>query len=796
MTGKLLKELIHHTPVLSLTVPLCYTRALKESTGKPMIIRQAEAFKRTLENLPIVIRPDELILGTFDEDIPVAIPRPEGSGLRIIPELEDLSRRSANPIRTRSKDIKVIREVILPFWEKSTIETYAKEIAPKNVFEVFYSGGAFVPTEVGGIAHTVIDYPRLLFTGLKRYYEMSKEKIGYQEKLVGSDPKADERIAFYKSINIVSSALIDYARTYANKAQEMAQRETDLSRKKELKKVAETCRHVPENSPRDLWEALQFIWFMHMALHIENFEHGISFGRMDQYLLPYYGGNSEESLKLFKNLFLKTNEIVALYDSLATVYFGGMATTQGLNIGGFDKQGKDATNELTYMILKAIEESRMPNPNLTIRCHPGTPHELYESIATLLGKGINVMGLMNDEVVVRSLVRYGIPLTEARDYGIVGCVGLSTSGSGFENTGAVFLNMAKALEVALGTDTSIVRKHMKLEGEPKAFRSVEDLLEAYRKSLKVLVWMSAVTANAYQHAHKKLKPTPVMSLCINGCFENGYDVNEGSARYSFSGIHVAGFSDVVDLLAAIDWAVFREKKLTLRELIDAVRTNFIGREELRQYLLHRCPKFGNDDDHADIYATRVGEILAESVKGLRSARGGEYRIGVHAMTTHVGFGLSTGALPSGRRRGEPLARDIGPTLGGEKGLTAAIKSVTKVDHSLLGNGLAFTVTINRDVARTQEGKVFEALIRTYFKLMGEHMQFNALSPSVLKDAQKSPEKYLSLIVRVSAYSARFVDLPELIQNEIIARYCYNEAWSNMQSSTNCLSKATRKRTYR
>ncbi len=772
MTEKMLENLVRDTPYLSLIVPISYTKALKEH-GKPMIIRQAEGLKYTLEALPILIRPDELIVGTFDEKIPVAIPRLEASGFRIMNELELLPKRAVNPINVSNEDVRILRDEIAPFYENFKVDTYAREIAPGKVFDTSFSGSAYIATEIGGIAHAVIDYPRLISMGLKKYIELSNEQLESYRKHLGSEPHADEKIAFYRGIKIISKALINYAKKFANKAKEMVIEETNPSRKAELEKIAETCRNVPENPPKNMQEAVQFIWFIHMALHIENFEHGISFGRVDQYLFPYYNGNDDEFLRLFKNLLLKTNEIIALYDSIATTYFGGMATTQNILIGGYDKEGNDATNPLTFLILKAMDEASVPSPNLVVRINNDTSTELYQAIAKILAKGKNVIGLYNDELVVKALMRYGIPLEEARDYGIVGCVGLSTSGTSFDNTGAVFLNTVKALELALGTDKSIVSKYIKMDKDPLKFRSMEDVLDAFKEKLNSLMEMAAIAANAYQQAHRKLKPTPLMSLGIKGCFEKGIDVNEGSARYNFSGIHVTGFSDVIDSLAAIDWAVFKEKELSMEELIDSLKNNFRGKKEIRNYLQYKCPKYGNDNPHADIYAQKLSELLIQSVAGLRSARGGEYRVGIHAMTTHVGFGIFTGALPSGRKKGKPLNRDIAPGFTVEKGITAAIKSISKFDHSLLANGLACTLNINPEIAKIEDGKVLESILRTYVKLGGSHLQFNSISLKMLEDAQKYPENHKDLMVRVSGYSARFVDLPKAVQDDIMDRYCYN-----------------------
>jgi len=769
---KPLNKAIRGIPHLSLKVPIYYTKALKENENKPMIIRQALGLKNTLENLPIIIRPDELIVGTFDFDIPVAIPRLEASGFRIMKELDNLSKRVVNPINITESDIKILREEIAPFYNNFKIDDYAREFAPDYVFEISFSGCAYVATEIGGIAHAVIDYPRLLSLGLRKYIEFSQEKIDRLKNNLSSESNINDRITFYTSIIIISEALITYAHRFAEKAKEMALEESNSSRKEELEMIAKTCQKVPEFSPSNFQEAVQFLWFIHMALHIENFEHGISFGRVDQYLFQYFNGESERALCLFKNLLLKTNEIVALYDSVATQYFGGMATTQNILIGGIDKKGNDATNELTYIILKAIDEVSVPSPNLVIRIHKNTPSRIYQEISKVLTKSNNVIGLYNDDLVVKSLMNYGIPLEEARNYGIVGCVGLSTSGTSFDNTGAIFLNYVKALELTLGTDKTIISKYIRNNSNPKSFKTIDDVLNALSSNLKSMMKMATTAANAYQEAHKKLKPTPLMSLCINGCFEKGVDVNKGSAKYNFSGVHVTGFSDIIDSLAAIDWAVFKEKKVNMEILVNALKKNFRGYKELHNYLLYKCPKYGNDDDQVDIYASKATETLFKSVEGLRSARGGAYRVGIHAMTTHVGFGIFTGALPSGRKKGKPLARDIAPGFTAKNGLTATINSITKSDLSLLANGLACTINIDPAIARTQDGKIFESLLRAYVKLNGSHIQFNSISLSDLKDAQKYPENYPNFMVRVSGYSARFVDLPKAVQDDIISRYCY------------------------
>jgi formate C-acetyltransferase len=698
----------------------------------------------------------------------------EGSGFRILRELKGLSNRAVNPILVESGDIKLLEEFIAPFHERFKIDTYANELADQSVFKTSISGCAYVATEIGGIAHAVIDYPRIISMGLKKYVELSQEKLIHYECLDKKDKAIREKIAFYKAMIITCKSLIQFAHKYSEHATFLSKKAENKDREEELLKIADVCSKIPENPPKNLHEAIQFIWFIHMALHLENFEHGISFGRIDQYLWKFYDGNEKLAVKIIKNLLLKTNEVIALYDSVATQYFGGMATTQNVLIGGIDKNGFDATNDLTYIFLDALDQAAVPSPNLVVRINKKTPKSLINKIAEVLAKGKNIIGLYNDELIVQSLLKCGLLIEEARDYGVVGCVGLSTSGNSYDNTGAVFLNMPKALELALGTDKSIVSKYVDNNLKSSTFSSIEDVLEVFKVKLKALMKMAATAANAYQEAHKVMKPTPLMSLCIRGSFEKGIDVNQGSAKYNFSGIHVTGFSDVVDSLAAIDWAVFKEKKLDMNELIRVLRNNFRSNKDIQSYLMYKCPKYGSDDDNADIYAQKAIEILAESVYGLRSARGGDYRVGIHAMTTHVGFGIFTGALPSGRKKGKPLNRDIAPGFTGEKGITAALNSVTKIDHSLLTNGVACTLNIDPSIVLLDDGKIFESILRTYVESNGSHLQFNSISLDMLKEAQKHPEIYKDLMVRVSGYSARYTELPIAVQDDIKQRYCYSK----------------------
>ena len=382
----ILKNHLESIPHLSIKEALCYTESMKQTEGKPLILRQAEALRDIIENMPVKIREGEFIVGTADETIPVAILKPEGKGLRIIDELDLLSTRKLNPIKVKEEDIELMKKNIYPYWSQRTIETYARQLIPEKIFEMFYKGDAYLLTEIGGLSHVVIDYPRLLRTGLGHYIREAKKKIKTYEAEMSDQPELIDTIAFYKAIVIVAEAAINYAHKYAERAIEISKTELNPTRKQQLQRIAEICQWVPENPPRDFYEAIQFIWFIHLLLHLENIEHGISFGRIDQYLFPYYQKDlgkitREFALELIVCLFLKTNEIIGLFDQVATVFFSGMSTVQGVTIGGVDKDRNDATNELTYVVLEAMEEVAMPSPNLAVRFHKNSPERLYSEIS-------------------------------------------------------------------------------------------------------------------------------------------------------------------------------------------------------------------------------------------------------------------------------------------------------------------------------------------------------------------------------------------------------------------------------
>jgi formate C-acetyltransferase len=782
---RFLKELLlKKKPMICVERAKYWTEAMKETEGEPMIIRNAKALERVLMNISVNIYPGELIVGTMVSDPPGAIVYPEGIGLRpvALSELETIESRPTNPFRISEDAIKVLKEEVFPYWwDKRTIDAYAKEIMPKKVYDLQYRGAYFILTEIAGISHVAVNYPKLLSLGFEKYQELAKEKIAEYEDLKSARPEDIDKATFYKAAEMVSRAIISFAKRYSEKAKELADVEKDPRRREELIEIAEICGRVPAKPPRSFHEALQFIWLTQVALHQENYEQGISMGRIDQYLLPYYLEdlksnriNESRALELVECFLIKHNELVPLFDSVVNAYFAGLPTNPSITLGGLKPSGEDATNELTYLFLEAAKNVAMRDPNIHVRLHRNSPEKLVKRLAEVMLSGTNNVAIFNDEVIIKAWLRKGLQVEEARNYSTIGCVELAPFGNSFTSSDAALFNLAKCLELALnnGVDMVLLEKIGVETGDPGKFKSVEDVVEAFRAQLSHLVKAMVIGSNAYERANQVVKPTPLLSLCIEGPFEAGRDITLGSAKYNFTGVQAVGLADVADSLAAIEWAVFRERAVTMDELVEALKANFEGREELRQMLLNKAPKYGNDDDLADRYARLVAQMYSEEVEKYENVRGGSFIAGMYSMTTHIGFGWMTAALPSGRRASEPLSNGASPqSYSMTKGLTAAIMSVSKMDFTRYSNGAALTLTIDPKLFAGPEGvATFASLLKSVIELGVMHTHFNVVDVDVLLEAQKNPEKYRHLVVRVAGYSAYFVDLPKDVQDEIIRRH--------------------------
>ncbi|MHA1595659.1 MAG: glycyl radical protein [Candidatus Baldrarchaeia archaeon] len=778
---RLRERMLSKKPKICIERAKYYTESMKKTEGQPMVIRQALALANVLDKISVNILPDELIVGTMVSDPPGAIVYPEGIGLSILPEVPAVRNRKLCPLDITDEDAKILKEEIAPYWMNRNLQAYGTSIMPKKTNELFWLASIFVLTEIAGISHVAINYPRLLKTGFKGILELVSEKIRKFEEMEECGPEDIEKAQFYKAARIAAEAVIRFGKRYAAKAEELADSEKDERRKEELLEISRICKRIPENPPETFHEALQFVWLTQVALHQENYEQAISMGRVDQYLYPYYVRDMErgildrdKAVELVACFLIKANELVPLFNSMVMEYFAGQPTNMSITLGGTDENGNDAVNELTYVFLDAAMLVRMRQPNIHVRVHKNTSPEFLKYLAEYIKSGVNNIALFGDEVIIKALTRLGVPEKEARNYSTIGCVEFAPFGNSFTSSDAALFNIALCLDLALHNGYSVMlrRKLGPETGDPRNFKSMDDVIEAFRKQVAYFVKHMCVGCNCLEIANQVVKPTPLLSLCVDGPLEQGKDITLGSAKYNFIGVQMVGLADVADSLAAIEKFVFKEKKITMEELVEALKTNFKDREDLRQMLLNEGPKYGNDDDEADKYAKLVAKIYSEEVMKHRNVRGGIFIPGAYPMTTFVPFGRFVGALPSGRRAGEPLSNGVSPASGSErKGLTASMRSVTKIDFSMYPNGVSYTVTITPDLFAGDEGtEKLAALIKTYFEMGGMHMHFNVVDVNTLIEAQKNPERYRDLVVRVAGWSAYFVELTKEVQDQIIRRY--------------------------
>jgi formate C-acetyltransferase len=746
------------------------TQSYRQSEGQPAVLRQARALEHILRHLTVRIEPDELIVGSITGRPLGAGVYPEGVGSRVLAELPGIAQRDCNAFTVSPDDQRELREDILPYWRGKTIEDVARTYWSPAVAAGFQKVAPFILTEVGGIGHMLINHERVLERGLRAIAEEARAKRQATDN--------EERRAFYQAVDIAARAVVAWANLYADEAERLAG--APEANREGLLAIAAACRRVPALPARTFREALQSIIFVHYATQIEQFESAISLGRVDQYLYPWYlvdieaGRLSRDgAVELLCCFDLKLSQSIPLFDSVVTLAFAGLTNFANTVVGGMNSQGEDVTNELSYLMLEAMEQTRSPQPNFGVRLHRGSPRPFRDAVMRAAAGGIGNLQLFNDEAIIAALTRRGIPPEEARDYGIIGCVEPAVPNKSFTSSDAALFNLPLCLELALndGRGRVLGEQLGPATGDPCSFSRIEDVIDAYRMQVEYLVGQMVEGLEGLARAHAERRPVPLASSLTDDCLERGLDLTAGGARYNFTGVQGVGTATVGDSLAAIDRLVFREKRLPLGELLDALDSDFAGRESLRQALLNKAPKYGNDDDDADRFARIAAEVYCRAVEKHPNFRGGWYSPGMYSVTTHIAFGMMVGATPDGRRARQPLSQGISPANGRDAcGPTAALKSAAKLDHTLVSNGLALNQMLSLGAAAKEHAKeVLGGLVGAYFELGGQHLQWNIVDRATLIAAQQDPETYRGLIVRVSGYSALFTDLNRTVQDELIAR---------------------------
>jgi formate C-acetyltransferase len=746
------------------------TESYRQSEGQPAVLRQAQALAHILCHLTVRIEPDELIAGSITGKPLGAGVYPEGVAGRLLGELPGIAQRDCNTFTIAPDDQRELKESILPYWQGKTTEDVARTYWSPTVAANFQKVAPFILTEVGGIGHMLINHERVLERGLLAVADEARSKL--------QETDDTERRAFYEAAETAARAVVAWANRYADEAEGLAG--AGAVNRDQLLAIADACRRVPAYPPRTFREALQAMVFVHYATQVEQFESAISLGRIDQFLYPWYrsdmeaGRLSQESaLELLGCFNLKLSQSIPLFDSVVTLAFSGLTNFANTVVGGMDARGQDVTNELSYLMLEAMQRVRSPQPNFGVRLHRGSPRAFRDAVMRAAAEGIGNLQLFNDEAIVAALTNRGIPQEEARDYGIIGCVEPAVPNKSFTSSDAALFNLPICLELALNNGRGRVLGEQlgPATGDPRGFTIIEDVIEAYRAQVEHLVGQMVDGLEGLARAHAERRPVPLASSLTDDCLERGLDLTAGGARYNFTGVQGVGTASVGDSLAAIDRLVFREKRITMGALVAALDSDFAGQEPLRQMLLNKAPKYGNDDDDADRFARLAAEIYCRAVEKHPNFRGGWYSPGMYSVTIHIVFGMMVGATPDGRHARQPLSQGISPANGRDgHGPTAALKSAAKLNHTLVSNGLALNQMLSLGAAaREQAADVLGGLVGAYFDLGGQHLQWNIVDRATLIAAQQDPEAYRGLIVRVSGYSALFSDLNRAVQDELIAR---------------------------
>ena len=799
------------------------TESYKETEGQPVVIRKARAFEHILKYLPIIIRPEELIVGSTTIAPRGCQTYPEFSYEWLEAEFETVATRSADPFYI-AEDTKKRLLAANAYWKgKTTSELATSYMAPETLRAMehnFFTPGNYF---YNGVGHVTVQYETVLQLGLAGVKEKVKREM---ESCHFADADYSTKMRFLDAVIISCDAVINYAKRYSALAREMAEKETNAGRKKELLTIAEICNKVPEFPAETFQEACQSFWFIQQVLQIESSGHSISPGRFDQYMYPYYENGikagtltREYAQELIDCIWVKLNDLNKCRDAASAEGFAGYSLFQNLIVGGQTVQGRDATNDLSFMCITASEHVFLPMPSLSIRVWHGSSQELLLRAAELTRTGIGLPAYYNDEVIIPALVNRGATIEEARNYNIIGCVEPQVPGKTDGWHDAAFFNMCRPLEMVFtnGYDKGEIASIQ--TGDVESFQTFDEFMEAYRQQMKYNIELMVNADNAIDYAHAKLAPLPFESCLVDDCIKRGISAQEGGAIYNFTGPQGFGIANVADSLYTVKKLVFEEKRVTMCELKKALEMNFgkgldaitagevavqVGKslaaagqevtpdiiastikqvlemklpeEEKKRYeeiheMILGLPKYGNDIDEVDDIAREAAYFYTRPLETYKNPRGGIYQAGLYPVSANVPLGAQTGATPDGRLAHTPVADGVGPTSGFDiSGPTASCNSVAKLDHAIASNGTLFNMKMHPTAMAGQKGlESFVSLIRGYFDQQGMHMQFNVVDRATLLDAQKHPEKYSGLIVRVAGYSALFTTLSKSLQDDIIKR---------------------------
>ena len=775
---KLRKQSVIAKPYISPERAILITKFYQSKIAKqvPVPMKRALAFKHLLENKKIRINDGELIVGERGS-APKETPTYPEICCHTLEDLDVLNSRKKIPYAVDERMMRIYRDKIIPFWKGRSIRDLIFDRMSDEWKSAFEAGVFTEFLEQRAPGHTVVD-DKIYKKGLLDFKEDIARSIENLDFV--KDTEASEKREELKGMEIAADAVIHYAERHAELAKGLAKKERNAKRRKELEKIASVCSRVPAHAPRDFWEALQCYWFIHLGVISElNPWDAFNPGRLDQHLYPFYTKDledgtltKEQAKELLQTFWVKFNNQPAPPKVGVTAEESCTYTDFALiNTGGVKADGSDGVNELSFLILDVVEEMRLTQPGSMVQISKKTPDRFLKRAVEIIKTGFGQPSVFNTDEIIQELLRQGKRIEDARNGGSSGCV--ETGAFGKESyilTG--YFNLPKILEITLhnGEDPRTGKKIGLETGDPVKFGSFKELFEAFRKQLNHFVDIKVEGNNIIERLYAEHLPVPFLSILIDDCVTKGRDYNDGGARYNTNYIQGVGLGTTTDSLTALKYNVFDKRYITMKKMLSLLKTNFDGQETLRQRFLNKTPKYGNDDDYADSIMKDIFEAYFEAVDGRPNTKGGYYRINLLPTTVHIYFGKTVEATPDGRKAGEPLSEGVSPVQGADrKGPTAVIKSVAKIDHVRTGGTLLnqkFTPQLLADEIGMNK---LAQLIRTYFKLDGHHIQFNVVSSGMLRDAQKHPERYRDLIVRVAGYSDYFVDLTVDLQNEIIKR---------------------------
>ncbi|MFX1593418.1 MAG: pyruvate formate lyase family protein [Promethearchaeota archaeon] len=763
-----------------------FTEIYKKYPDDPEIIKRAKAIAHTLKNMTIFIRDNELLVGNetsknLGEKVNLDLYSYDGtldkrSGIR------NYGKRKLQPFFIEENEIDELLEII-PFWKGKALSSDI--IAKKLYDEKLITGMDRIASSAPNIGivngtnegHICAGYEKLLKMG---YTGIIKEAESYQSNLSKEDNDYQDKFNFYEAVKICYNAAIQFSRRYSKLAFKMALNEKNEQRKEELETIGVMMEKFTKEIVSSFYEAVQLINFTQNIINVIYQRSVVALGRLDQILWPYYKKDLEKNkitrdfaLGLIEELNLKLTWNVTILPTDYTIISNALGlNTQTITISGVDKEGKDATNEISYLFLEAYKNIKAITTDLSIRVHKNTPNKFLKEILKVF-QFTSGIALYNDDIIIPAMKEAGYTIEDARDYAIIGCVEPTGQGNTFAATGRMYINLPGLLELILNNGfCNLTNQVSGLEtGNPMSFLTYDDFYKAFIRQLRYNIEKSVKIAKIGDEETNKFSPQPFVSAIIDGCIENGRDYTAGGAIYNFSSITAYGFATLVDSMYNIKKVVYEEKSMSLPELIEILNSNFRGQEELRQKLINKSNKWGNDKDDIDQLANELWDLFCSEVVKHRCIRNGRYNPGAYSMGVHVIEGFFTKASADGRKAMQSLSNSLSPVNNVEKnGLTATLNSIANLNYTLAINGVAVNIRIHpQNLLREENLEKFYHLLKGYFDKGGMQIQPTAVSTETLKDAQKHPEKYPDLIVKVGGYNATFVDLGTPIQNDIIDR---------------------------